>query len=82
MIIFSKTLSQERQNVIYFDIVEQITQTNHLKESLTVKSEIFTFGARRLTCQTRWLLFLFQYERVSKPCMINAHSGHNDLFSS
>ena len=34
-----------------------------------------------LTCQTLWLLFLFHYERVSKPCMTNAHSGYNDLFS-
>ena len=35
-----------------------------------------------LTCQTLWLWFLFQYESVSKPCMTNAQSGYNDLFSS
>ena len=28
------------------------------------------------------VLFLFQYERVYKPCMTNAQSGYNGLFSS
>ena len=35
-----------------------------------------------LTRQTLCLWFLFQYESVSKPCMTNAQSGYNDLFSS
>ena len=39
-------------------------------------------GARNLTCQTLWLLFLFQYKSVSKPCITNTPSGYNDLFSS
>ena len=49
----------------------------HLEKSLSDESEISTFyknmfnSARRLPCQTLWLLFLFQYERVSKPCMTN-----------
>ena len=39
-------------------------------------------GASRLTGQTQWLCFLFQYERVNKPGMTNAQSGYNDLFYS
>ena len=39
-------------------------------------------GVRRLTRQILSLLFLIQYERVSKPRMTNAQSGYNDLFSS
>ena len=35
-----------------------------------------------LTRQTLWLWFLLQYESMSKPCMTNAQSGYNDLFSS
>ena len=35
-----------------------------------------------MTRQTLGLWFLFQYESVSKPCMTNAQSGYNDLFSS
>ena len=38
--------------------------------------------ASYLTRQTLWLCFLFQYESVGKPCMTNAQSGYNDLFSS
>ena len=60
-------LSQEGQNVIHFDIVEQTPQTIHLEKSLSDGSEGSIFygnvfnGARRLTCRTLWLLFLFQY---------------------
>ena len=39
-------------------------------------------GARRLTCETLWLLFLCQKQRVSKPCMTNVQSWYNGLFSS
>ena len=48
---------------------------------LSDESKIFTFyenvfnGPRSLTYQILWWLFLFQYERVSKPCMTNAQSG-------
>ena len=58
------------------------------KESLSVDSECSTFYKNVLNCvccltrQTLWLWFLFQYESVSKPCMIHAQSGYNDLFSS
>ena len=64
-------LPQEGQNVIHFDILKQITQIIHLEKSLSDESELSTFyenvsnGARRLTRRTQWLLFLFQYERVS-----------------
>ena len=59
----------------------------HLEKSLSDESKSSTFyenmfnSARCLTHQTLWLLFLFLYERVSKPCMTNAQSGYNDLFS-
>ena len=39
-------------------------------------------GARHLTCQSLWLLFLLQYERVSKPRMTNVQLGYYNLFSS
>ena len=39
-------------------------------------------GARRLTCQTLWLWFLFHYEKVSMLYETNVQSGYNDLFSS
>ena len=82
---FGTTLSQEGQNVIHFDFLRQIAFTIHLEESFSNETKRSTFyenSARCLTCQTLWLLFLFQYERVSKPCMTNALSGYNDLFSS
>ena len=81
-------LSQEGQNVLHFYVLKQITQIIHLKKSLSDESKSSTFyenvfnGARHLTCQTLWLLFLLQYERVSKPCITNVQLGYYDLFSS
>ena len=80
-------LSQEGQNIIHFDIVTQIAQMIHLEKLLSDESKFSTFyeyvfnGAMHLTCRTLWLLFLLQYERVSKLCMTNAQSGYIDLFS-
>ena len=51
------------------------------RESSAFYKNVFN-GASCLTGQTLWLRFLFQYERLSKPCMTNAQSGYNDLFSS
>ena len=51
-------LSQEGQNVIHIDVLEQVAQTIHLEKSLSDESESSTFyenvfnGARSLTCQT------------------------------
>ena len=88
IIFFAQScLSQEGLN-IYFDVLKHIDQTIHLEKSLSYESESSTFyenvfnDARRLTYQTLWLLFLFQYERVSEPCMTNAQSEYNDLFFS
>ena len=53
-----------------------------LMKAKTLHSENVFNGARRLTRQTLWLLFLFQYEKVSKLCMTNSQSGYFDLFSS
>ena len=39
-------------------------------------------SASCLAGQTPRLWFLFQNERVSKPCMTNSQSGYNNLFSS
>ena len=50
------SLSQEGQNVIHFDVLEQVTQTIHLKKSLSDKSQISTSdenvfnGARLVGC--------------------------------
>ena len=80
--------SQEGQNVIDFDVFEQFSQTSHFEKSLSDDSESSAFyknvfnRASCLTRQTLWLWFLFLYESVSKPCMTNAQSGYNDLFSS
>ena len=78
IISFGTTLFLSRRTEYhYFDIIKQIAQMIHLEKSLSDESKIFTFyenmfnGARHLPCQTLWLLFLFQYERVSKPCMAN-----------
>ena len=60
----------------------------HLEKSLSDETKRATFcentfnGARCLTCQTLWLLVLFQYKRVSEPCMTNAQLGYYELFSS
>ena len=64
-------LSQEGQNVIHVDVLEQIVQTIHPEKSLSDENESSTFYenvfncVRRLPCQTLWLLFLFEYKRVS-----------------
>ena len=66
------------QNVFHFDVLKQISQTIQLEESLSDESKSDTFsenvfnGARCLTHQTLWLLYQFQYEIVSKPCMTKA----------
>ena len=58
MFLVQPCLSQERQNIIHFDVVEQIFQTVYLENSLSDESESSTFyenvinGARFLTCQT------------------------------
>ena len=89
IIFFGKTPSfSEKTERRSFDVVELISQTIHLEKLLSDDSESSAFyenvfnGARRLTCQTLWLLFLFQYVRINKFCMINTQSGYNDLFSS
>ena len=43
-------LSQERQNVIHFDIVEHISQTSHLEKSLSDESDKVLHSMR--TCLT------------------------------
>ena len=81
-------LSQEGQNVIYFDVFEHISWTIHFEKLLSDDSESSAFNKNvfnRASClkgQTLWFWFLFQNERVSKLCMTNAQSGYNDLFSS
>ena len=64
---------QDGGNVIHVGALEQVTQTIYLEKSLSDEREIFYENVfndvRRLTCQTQWLLFLFQYERVSNPCL-------------
>ena len=81
-------LSQEGQNASHVDVLEQVTQTIHPEKLLSDLTESFTFygnmfnNARRLICQTLWLWFLSQYNRVSKPCMANTQSEYNDLFAS
>ena len=80
-------LSQEGQNVIYYDVPEQISQTIYFEKWLFDKSKNSAFcknvfnHTNFLTGQTLLLWFLFQSERVSKPCMTNSQSGYNDLFS-
>ena len=86
--LIQSCLTQEGQNVFHFDVLKQINQTIHREKSLSDENESSTFyenmfnSARHLTCQTLWLLFLFQYERVSKSCMTNVQSKYYDLFSS
>ena len=80
--------SQKVQNMFHFDVREHIGQTIHLEKFLSDESGSSTFyknvfnSARHLTCQTLCWLFLFQYERVNKPCMTTVPSRYYDLFSS
>ena len=58
-------LPQEGQNVIYFDVLEQIDKTIHFEKLLSDDNESSTFyknvfnGASHLIGQTMWLWFLF-----------------------
>ena len=88
MFLVQFCFSQEGQNVIHLTFFRRSLKKFTLKKSLSDESEITTFyenvfnGARRLICQTLWLLFLFQYERVNKLCMTNAQARYYELFSS
>ena len=88
IIFFGTTLSLSRKTSSILTLSNRSVKLLTLKKALSDESKSSTFyenvfnGARRLTCQTLGLLFLFQYERVSEPCMTNAQSGYNDVFSS